>query len=182
MGVTKITPEMIDKVVELYQSGKTIRLVGKELRVSHASVRRFLRERGVASRPAHRVRAAHTYLGTERQCRQCSKSFIVRDYWKCYTCRHCYTSTARYKLYRLKEYNLTAGAYFLLLEQQDHACAGCKEPFGDKTPNIDPCHKTNTIRGLLCSGCNTALGLAKDSPKTLRNLATYLEDARYIVK
>lgn len=52
-------------------------------------------------------------------------------------------------------------------------CPGC-----GTTPKrlcVDHCHRTGRIRGLLCDNCNRALGSAKDSPATLRRLATYLE-------
>lgn len=42
---------------------------------------------------------------------------------------------------------------------------------------IDHNHTTGQIRGILCSGCNSALGLARDDPSILRALADYL-DAR----
>jgi hypothetical protein len=39
---------------------------------------------------------------------------------------------------------------------------------------VDHCHKTGKIRGLLCQGCNMALGLLKDSPAIINNLARYI--------
>lgn len=52
------------------------------------------------------------------------------------------------------------------------ACAAC-----DSTEklHVDHDHTTGKVRGLLCHGCNIALGMAKDNPRTLRNLASYLE-------
>ena len=41
--------------------------------------------------------------------------------------------------------------------------------------HIDHDHATGAIRGVLCGGCNQALGFAKDNPATLRSLAEYLE-------
>lgn len=41
--------------------------------------------------------------------------------------------------------------------------------------HIDHCHKSGKIRGILCSGCNVALGQVQDNPATLRSLANYLE-------
>lgn len=42
---------------------------------------------------------------------------------------------------------------------------------------VDHCHKTGDghVRGVLCDGCNMALGGARDDPKVLRALADYLE-------
>ena len=51
----------------------------------------------------------------------------------------------------------------------DHEC--CPQKY--KT-----CGKCN--RGLLCRGCNTAIGSAKDNPQTLRALADYLESGARI--
>ena len=39
----------------------------------------------------------------------------------------------------------------------------------------DHCHKTGKLRGLLCTQCNTAIGLMKDSPTRLRAAVEYLE-------
>lgn len=40
---------------------------------------------------------------------------------------------------------------------------------------FDHCHASGRFRGWLCNNCNTALGLAKDSPAILRKMAAYLE-------
>lgn len=53
-------------------------------------------------------------------------------------------------------------------------CEACLVP-ADHTLHWDHCHVTGKFRGWLCRGCNHALGFAKDSPKTLRALADYLE-------
>lgn len=44
---------------------------------------------------------------------------------------------------------------------------------------IDHDHVTKKVRGLLCTNCNTAIGLMKDSPLRLRQAAAYLEGSRY---
>ncbi len=43
---------------------------------------------------------------------------------------------------------------------------------------IDHCHSTGAIRGLLCSNCNTAIGLLSDNPEIIRKAADYLEKER----
>lgn len=63
-----------------------------------------------------------------------------------------------------------------LFEGQSGRCAGCSNPLGhDAATHVDHCHKTGRVRGLLCSGCNHAVGKVRDSPDTLRRLADYLD-------
>ena len=60
------------------------------------------------------------------------------------------------------------------------ACEICLREF--KECFVKPCkavvdhdHKTGKLRGILCSQCNTALGMVRDSPDVLRRAADYLE-------
>ena len=41
--------------------------------------------------------------------------------------------------------------------------------------HVDHCHITKKIRGLLCTKCNTLLGMADDNIETLKKAITYLE-------
>jgi hypothetical protein len=47
-------------------------------------------------------------------------------------------------------------------------------PDPDRVPDLSGL-KTGRVRGLLCSGCNHAVGKVRDSPDTLRRLADYLD-------
>lgn len=69
-------------------------------------------------------------------------------------------------------YGLKPGEYKALLEQQYKRCAICHKS-GKLV--VDHDHKTGKVRGLLHSDCNTALGLFKDNPRTVRAAARYLE-------
>jgi hypothetical protein len=70
--------------------------------------------------------------------------------------------------HKLKRYGLTQALFDALLAAQGNACAMCREPFAEDQPIfIDhdhaccPDEKTSCgkcVRGLLCLGCNTALG------------------------
>jgi hypothetical protein len=44
-----------------------------------------------------------------------------------------------------------------------------------KTHHIDHCHDTGKVRGVLCHGCNTALGLVREDTQVLRALISYIE-------
>jgi hypothetical protein len=54
------------------------------------------------------------------------------------------------------------------------ALADRERPFR-RTPRIDHCHKTRTVRGLLCGKCNVGLGYYDDNPAFLRKAADYIE-------
>jgi hypothetical protein len=85
-----------------------------------------------------------------------------------------------------RRHSITPEAYRILLDQQSGGCAIC----GDLQTklNIDHDHSCcagkNTcgqcVRGLLCSLCNTALGLVRDNPSILRKAADYLENRRCV--
>lgn len=44
--------------------------------------------------------------------------------------------------------------------------------------NLDHCHETGVVRGLLCHNCNRGLGLLQDNPTYLRQAANYVEKYR----
>jgi len=106
-------------------------------------------------------------------------------------CKNCY-SLKNQTIYKnkirnanLKKYNLTLEDYFQLLEQQEYKCHICKIP-AVKAPGVgaspgilcvDHDHETNKIRGLLCSRCNTDLGLFFDNIFNLENAILYLKEA-----
>lgn len=77
-------------------------------------------------------------------------------------------------------YGISPEQYFRLLEEQKGLCAICKNPPEQigrkKNLHMDHDHETDSPRGLLCSHCNVALGLAKEDPKILRAMADYLEE------
>jgi hypothetical protein len=80
----------------------------------------------------------------------------------------------RYKL--RATYGISEAEYAEMLAKQNGGCAICggKNPSGKKLA-VDHCHSKKTVRGLLCSRCNTCLGQARDSVETLRAAIAYLE-------
>lgn len=83
------------------------------------------------------------------------------------------------RIRRLKKvYNLSVEEYDSLIEQQGNKCKVCEVSFEENWINIDHCHSTGKIRGLLCVCCNLALGGAKDDINILNKLINYLEESR----
>ena len=69
-----------------------------------------------------------------------------------------------------------------LLEKQNCCCALCgdvvtlhnrKKDGPKNTGNIDHCHKTNVVRGVLCHTCNVTLGYLENKKISLDRLKEY---------
>lgn len=89
---------------------------------------------------------------------------------------YCATHLAK-KTHLKKKYGLTYSSLDEMLDRQNYACAICKSPLDSlsKTTHIDHDHGTGNVREVLCQGCNTGIGLFRESPEFLRAAAEYLE-------
>lgn len=68
-------------------------------------------------------------------------------------------------------------AYHQLLKAQGHRCKICQTKLESSRYSkfaVDHCHKSGRVRGLLCTNCNTAIGLMKDSVERLTSAIKYL--------
>ncbi len=76
-----------------------------------------------------------------------------------------------------KNYGIGFFEYDAMLESQKGLCAICSLPPPDhhkKRLNIDHCHTSGRVRGLLCDACNRGIGLLKDSPDLMLKAISYL--------
>ena len=100
----------------------------------------------------------YTITGKTSYCIQCIKDKYTPD---------------EIKNFRLKKiYNITLEDYNNMYNNVHGKCEICNLYY-DKL-NVDHCHITGKIRGLLCTPCNTALGQLKDDVSILKNAITYL--------
>lgn len=77
---------------------------------------------------------------------------------------------------RKSAYGISVAEFESLVCKQGNLCGICRGPMvPSKNQHVDHNHETGEIRGLLCSKCNTGLGLLGDSPELLRAAAAYLE-------
>lgn len=76
----------------------------------------------------------------------------------------------------LYTYGITQAEVDALIEAQGNLCAICRgERNGAGTRlHIDHCHDTGRVRGMLCSKCNTAVGLLDNDPDRAELVAKYL--------
>lgn len=72
-----------------------------------------------------------------------------------------------------RQFGLSIESYNKLLERQHGVCAICGEKPSIEL-NVDHCHKTGQVRGLLCSPCNLGLGNFKDNSNRLYKAVEYL--------
>lgn len=75
-----------------------------------------------------------------------------------------------------RKYGITLEDFNQQLAEQEYRCAICKTP----TPTslgwvVDHDHVSGNYRSILCSNCNSALGMAKDDATLLRKMAGYLD-------
>lgn len=75
----------------------------------------------------------------------------------------------------MRRYGLTPEQVRVMLEKQNHVCAICNNPFG--LQNIDHCHKTGKVRGVLCVNCNRGLGAFGDNIQNMEKALEYLKHA-----
>jgi hypothetical protein len=86
----------------------------------------------------------------------------------------------RYRAGKLaRQYGLGIEDYERMLNEQGGTCAICQRPnkSGIRLA-VDHDHTTGAVRQLLCSPCNTALGLMQDNSDRLRTAAAYLDRHR----
>ena len=82
----------------------------------------------------------------------------------------------RYREYELKKkYGISLADLSRLLVGQEGKCAICQTTApGGKGWCVDHDHVTTAIRGVLCQGCNTGIGLLKESDTILEAAQQYL--------
>jgi DNA-directed RNA polymerase subunit RPC12/RpoP len=81
----------------------------------------------------------------------------------------------------MKRYGITKNDYDRTLKEQNYKCATC----GAEVPkgrwsffSVDHDHKTNKVRGLLCTQCNRGIGYFHEDVNVMQNVINYLLSAK----
>ena len=85
---------------------------------------------------------------------------------------HCKDCRAHSK--RKANYGVVPGWFESTSADQNGLCEICGQLPGLNGLVVDHCHSTGRVRGLLCSPCNSAIGLLKENPATLLAAIEYL--------
>lgn len=135
------------------------------------------------------------------KCRKCAKDKDLSEFYKTpkghrFVCKSCCNQEAtnrqrenpdkqRWKQMKHR-YGLTQKDWENRLQKQNYKCAICRTelhtaaiPRNEKRPPnlavVDHCHITNQVRGILCHGCNVAIGHMKDNIDILTSAIFYLK-------
>lgn len=104
-----------------------------------------------------------------RVCTRCNKLFTAPDKSMRKLCGACIRVSdvtavtglrpTKRDTYLLRTYNLSEAEYIHMSKMQGGVCAICHKPPKRGTRlHVDHDHTALTVRGLLCTGCNTRLG------------------------
>ncbi len=122
-------------------------------------------------------------------CKQCQKPA-----WKRYYARDPAGNAKRtrdrwaanrpqYRLNKqLRKFGISLEEFQVLVSRAGNLCMICRKPESRTRKTLltnlclDHCHTTGKIRGLLCSACNSGIGLLRDDPLILAAAVRYLED------
>ena len=135
------------------------------------------------SKPLTQFHKNRTYR--RRECKTCRSQYAKTNYKenkkdilnrrKPYSTRQ--KVEKRFRSWLAQGIKLTLQEYYKKLAKQHHSCKICKSPFKNtRDAHVDHQHTTGKVRGILCSKCNTALGLLKDDPNLLLRAAKYLNE------
>lgn len=126
-------------------------------------------KRMLAGRPlAGAVRERNSPSDGKKRCPGCKTTKALSEFPKAKNrvgswCKGC----QRYSQKRMK-YGLSRDEYDLL------SANGCVICASQLKLVVDHHHGTGSVRGVLCTQCNVALGMSKDSPERLERMASYL--------
>jgi len=115
-----------------------------------------------------------------KHCSLCQRDLPIESFNK--KRKECKDCSKDLKLFG--RYGITREQYNAKLEEQSGRCAICPATPEESgvfhndhdhkcCPTIKTCGKC--LRGLICSKCNTAIGLMNDNPERLRKAAEYVE-------
>lgn len=136
-----------------------------------------------------------------RECKVCKKTLPMTEFpedhpnretdigsHRRHHCRKCITASkakptteqkAKKKDRDLRaQYGISLETFNDMMKAQENKCGNSKcgvDITGQGHSNVDHCHNTKKVRGILCPNCNKALGMIGDSIHKLQGLIAYLE-------
>lgn len=75
------------------------------------------------------------------------------------------------RLRNFRNYGITPERFGQMVAEQGGRCFLCSR---EAPLMVDHCHRTNTVRRLLCRQCNSGIGLLRDDPELLKRAIDYI--------
>lgn len=126
--------------------------------------------------------------GLSGYCKKCQADAISRSYYKApekWSERQkenrkrdrAKTLELQRKCWLRREYGITVEEYNDMFTSQGGVCKICRKHVSTlgRGLNVDHCHRTGRIRGLLCGQCNRGLGFFYDNVEYLESSIKYLK-------
>lgn len=134
-----------------------------------------------------------------KDCTKCGVELVIGSTWtdskKKYSDYRCIKCTTKYRKewaesrgeketknrrhnHFKRTYKITYDQFEKLWIGQDYKCAICNCDVSEKF-NVDHCHTTGIVRGILCWDCNIGLGKFKDSISSLEKAIHYLKRVKH---
>jgi len=180
-----LTDQEKKNIIDEYKGGRTLRDIGVSIGVSWMTVKRVLEDHRIPRRSPGRRRS----FPKERKCTICKRSKPLESFVKearqysgyGYICKACHQ--IRMKKYSITKFGIAQKKFEQMLTAQGEGCVICGRKFGHKKGRsglptrlvIDHEHKTGKIRGLLCSRCNSGIGIFEEKIELLEAAIKYLE-------
>lgn len=153
----------IARVIELYRTGLSARMVAGLLNESNSRVVEVLRSNGVM-RPKHERSAGprkKPYDYGTKQCEACDKPYQATGRGQRF-CKGCAPD-----MQLLKVHGITRADYDALVEAQNGTCGICRVPLSKlqkRGAHVDHDHSNGRVRGVICMACNLKLAVLDDAP------------------
>jgi hypothetical protein len=101
---------------------------------------------------------------------------VIKPAWRPELGRYIYNKLCQQCKHNKRAYGILTPERDALLAEQKGGCGICHKPisFATGTAQVDHCHNTGKVRGILCFRCNTAIGSFDDNLLIIENAGTYL--------
>ena len=106
---------------------------------------------------------------SDRDCVECGRTFTAKGKQRKLCSEKCARNRRENK--RFRNHPISREDFIKMKEKQDGRCQICKK---ESFLVIDHCHTEGHVRGLLCSQCNSGLGMFRDSVESLSAAIEYL--------
>ena len=107
----------------------------------------------------------------KRKCSDCGENKLYKYFSKSKNnCKKCQSNKDS-----IRRYGLDNNQILYILDEQNNQCPICLDNIDNRSKaNVDHCHDSGAIRGILCQNCNTAVGLLSDNWKNFERGRDYI--------